>query len=396
MITIEQALHNLFEWASERDFAGHDPHDLLSSPILSGIHNSIARLIALQIGRRSAIDLHSLFRVPAAENPKALALFITGLLRAKSSATPDWKERAHELGERLVSSMHKDGGWGYPFPWQSRTHFLAKNTPNIVTTSFAGTALIELHHTEPSERLLNAIGQSANYVASLKTLNPKPNTLNPVTAFGYAAHDPQIVFNASLLGGEFLLKAGKLLSNPKYVELARQSGEFVASHQQPNGAWAYGLEASQKWIDSFHTGFTIVSMKSIADSLGDEHLAESARKGFEYYKSNFLEPDYAIRYFQNNRYPIDSHALGQAMVTFSEFGDSDTARRIAEWSITNMRSESGYFYYQRHRFFTNRIPYMRWSNAWIFRGISSVVAGFPGPDEVAESSWSGNPPTTNG
>ena len=35
-----------------------------------------------------------------------------------------------------------------------------------------------------------------------------------------------------------------------------------------------------------------------------------------------------------------------------------------------MRSPHGYFYYQRHRLFTNRIPYIRWSNAWIFRGLS--------------------------
>lgn len=395
MITIEQALRDLFEWASERDFTGHDPHDLLSSHILKGVRNPTARLIALQIGRRSAIDLHKFFRVPSSENPKAFALFLMGLLRGQSLATPDWKNQAQQLGERLISSINESGGWGYPFPWQSRTHFLGKNTPNIVTTSFAATALIELHHIAPSDRLLSAIGQSANYIASLKILNPKPQTSYPATAFGYAENDPQIVFNASLLGAEFLMKAGNLLSNPEYVELALQAAEFVASHQQADGGWAYGLEASQKWIDSFHTGFVIVSMKQIAWALGDGRLAESARKGFEYYKANFLEPDFAIRYFPQNRYPIDSHALGQAMVTFCEFGDRETARRIAEWTIANMRSPSGYFYYQRQRFFTNRIAYIRWSNGWIFRGLSSVVAGF-GLLDVVENSRARNLPTTKG
>jgi hypothetical protein len=373
MNSVEQALRELLEWASERDFAGHDPHDLLSSPILSSVRNPLARLAALQIGRRSAFNLHKFFRVPASENPKALALFLMGLLRAQSITTPDWKERASKLGERLISSMNENGGWGYPFPWQSRTHFLAANTPNIVTTSFVGTSLIELYDVSPSPRLRDAIQQSVAYVASLEILNPKPHTPNPVAAFGYAENDPQIVFNASLLGAEFLLKAGKLLSNLEYIELARQAADFVASHQQADGGWAYGLEPSQKWIDSFHTGFVIVSMKSIADALGDARLAESAQRGFEYYKANFIEPDFAIRYFPLKRYPIDSHALGQGMVTFCEFGEQETAHRIAEWTIANMRSPEVYFYYQKHRFFTNRIPYIRWSNAWIFRGLAEIV-----------------------
>jgi len=140
-------------------------------------------------------------------------------------------------------------------------------------------ALIELDTIAPSPRLRDAIQRSAAYVTSLEVLNPKPHTPYPAIALGYAENDPQIVFNASLLGADFLLKAGKLLSNPKYIELARQAADFVASHQQADGSWVYGLEASQKWIDSFHTGFVIVSMKRIADALGDARIAESARKG---------------------------------------------------------------------------------------------------------------------
>jgi hypothetical protein len=383
MISSEQALRELFDWAAARGFAGHDPHDLLSSPILGKIRNPFVRLVALQIGRRSPLDLHSLLNVPKNENAKALALFLSGLLRAKSTVTPNWQPEASKLGERLISLMQKNGGWGYPFPWQSRTHFLPANTPNIVTTSFVGNALIELYEIFPSPEVREAIQKSAAHVNSLQVLNPKPHTLNDAIAFGYAANDPQIVFNASLLGAEFLLKAGKLLSNQEYTELASNAAKFVASHQQADGGWKYGMEASQTWIDSFHTGFVIVSMKSIAEGLGDESLAESARKGFEYYKENFIEPDFAIRYFPNKRYPIDAHALGQAMVAFSEFGDHETAQKIAEWTIANMRSPKGYFYYQRHQLFTNRIAYMRWSNAWIFRGLSAVVAGLASNERMS-------------
>lgn len=376
-MNIRDSLADLYEWAKREDFAGHDPHDILSSPFLrilqhSGTSSSmrVVRLVALQLGRRSVIDFRGLLRVPRAENPKALALFLTGLLRAKNTATPDWEPVAAQLAARLLASMREGsstmgGGWGYPFPWQSRTHYLPEYTPNIVTTSFVGNALLEWNEHLSSPEFLEAIQRAASYIISLEAKGP---------AFGYAENDPQIVFNASLLGAEFLLKAGELLSNQTYIELARRAADFVKNAQREDGGWDYGLEATQRWTDSFHTGFVITSMKSIADRVHDERLAQSALRGFEYYRRTFLEPDFAIRYFPNKRYPIDAHALGEAMVTFSAFGDPKTAARIAEWAIQHLRSPNGFFYYQRHRLFTNRIPYIRWSNAWIFRGLSEVTS----------------------
>jgi len=35
-----------------------------------------------------------------------------------------------------------------------------------------------------------------------------------------------------------------------------------------------------------------------------------------------------------------------------------------------MWSKKGYFYYQKHRFYTNKISYMRWSQAWMLLAIS--------------------------
>src|SRR5581483_2097969 len=286
--------------------------------------------------------------------------------------TPDWKRDAEGLALRLMRAM-RSAGWGYPFPWQSRTHFLPVETPNIVSTAFAGEALLDYYEAMPSPAVFEALRVSAAYIASLEV----PNT--PFVAFGYAANDPQIVFNASLLGAHFLRRAGVVLSNEQYIERARRAAEFVRAHQRPDGGWSYGMEPSQQWEDSFHTGFIIVAMKSIAEAIGDARLAEAAVRGFEYYRRSYLEPDFAVRYFPDRRYPIDSHALGQALITFSVFGDEPSARRIAEWSIEHLRSPEGFFYYQRHRLFTNRIPYLRWSNAWMFRGLAEIVT----PNETA-------------
>lgn len=366
---ISEVASGVYEWARESGFAGHDPHDLLSAPILAEVRNPAVRLLSLQFGRRSPLDLRSLLKVPRAENPKALALFLTGLLCAKERVSVEWQQGSSALAERLIRSIQPAGGWGYPFPWQSRTHFLPPQKPNIVTTAFAGMALVDWQALGRTPDAIESIMRAADYMVTSIPRREKSGI-----AFGYAEGDPQIVFNASLLGAEFLARAGTLLGREEYIELAHRAAQFVAEQQKPDGSWPYGLEASQSWIDSFHSGFVVASLKAIAEATGDHALRDSALRGFDYYRKTFIEPDYAVRYFPHRRYPIDAHALGQAMVTLTAFGDHNAARGVAKWSCEHMLSTRGFFYYQQHRLFTNRIAYMRWSNAWMFRGLCEVLA----------------------
>jgi len=44
-----------------------------------------------------------------------------------------------------------------------------------------------------------------------------------------------------------------------------------------------------------------------------------------------------------------------------------------DYGIKNLYSGQGYFYYQKNKLFTNKISYMRWSNAWIYFAISSIL-----------------------
>ncbi len=40
-----------------------------------------------------------------------------------------------------------------------------------------------------------------------------------------------------------------------------------------------------------------------------------------------------------------------------------------------MQSPEGYFYYQKRKYLTNKISYMRWSQAWIFYGLTYYILG---------------------
>ncbi len=50
------------------------------------------------------------------------------------------------------------------------------------------------------------------------------------------------------------------------------------------------------------------------------------------------------------------------------------ARTIAEWTIKNMQDEKGFFYYQKWPMVTNKIPFIRWSQAWMLLALASLYA----------------------
>ncbi|GAH53520.1 unnamed protein product, partial [marine sediment metagenome] len=50
----------------------------------------------------------------------------------------------------------------------------------------------------------------------------------------------------------------------------------------------------------------------------------------------------------------------------SPFDEIDRAEEVLRWTIDKMWNKKGYFNYQITRFYKNTIPYMRWSQAWMF------------------------------
>ena len=64
-----------------------------------------------------------------------------------------------------------------------------------------------------------------------------------------------------------------------------------------------------------------------------------------------------------------------------------TGRRVAEWAIENMQAPEGYFCYQKRRFWTKKYMLMRWCNAWMAYGLSSLMMA-----EHKLAQLYGNPP----
>jgi hypothetical protein len=100
---------------------------------------------------------------------------------------------------------------------------------------------------------------------------------------------------------------------------------------------------------------------------------ESARRGFEYWDRTFWTRDFAPRYYHDREHPHDVHCSAQGILTYWAYGQLDKARAVARWAVENLWDERGFFWYQRGRWLTNRICYMRWGQAWMYYALAELL-----------------------
>ena len=182
------------------------------------------------------------------------------------------------------------------------------------------------------------------------------------------------MYNASLLGAKLLSLCYKYSGNEDYKTTAEKAIKAACEGQNKDGSWVYGLLPVQSWIDSFHTGYNLDSISMYQNCTGDKQFNSNLEKGFEFYITNFFETDCTPKYYNNKTFPIDIHCPAQLFVTLSKLEQFKKSQVLAEkvfnWSVKNMQSKKGYFYYQLKRVFSSKISYMRWSNAFMFNAMT--------------------------
>jgi hypothetical protein len=211
-------------------------------------------------------------------------------------------------------------------------------------------------------------------------MNDLPRTIDTETevCFSYAPNTNTRIFNASLLAAEVLASVGKATGENDLIDLAERATRYVVNNQQPDGSWLYGTEPKQAWIDNFHTAYVLFSLKRIIDTTRKNEFQQALEHGYRYWKNTFFLADGWPKYYDHDLYPADAHAAASAIVTFLECRELDDealslARKVANWTIQNLRDSRGFFYYQRRRFYTVRKPYMRWTQAWMLYALSRLL-----------------------
>jgi hypothetical protein len=374
---IREPIDRLHDYVESADYAGYDPYDALNSPVirLAGCKSKWIRIAATQFLRRCPVNLRPLLGVRKGHNPKGIGLFLWGYAKLfKTRGDEQYLDRIRRMLDllgRLRSQGCSGNAWGYNFDWQSRTFFRPKGVPTIVNSSFIGHALLDCYKYTGLQQALDLAVPIRDFL--LKDLHRTQE--GETFCFSYTPVDTDVVHNANLLGSSVLARLSKYCGDPACRDAALSSLAYSMHYQNGDGVWPYAQNPMQRWIDSFHTGFCLQALRYV---LG-EGLAMEYRPGYEkgvrYYSGNFFLPDGTPKYYHNRVHPIDVHAPAEAIVFFSGMGSSHRGlvEKVLAWTLANMLSPKGYFYFRKTKYATNKIPYMRWSQAWAFHALTEYL-----------------------
>jgi len=381
-MSIKTINDNLLSYVESADYAGYDPYDALNSPLICFASCKLkwVKVVFTQLLRRSPINFRPLLGVKKGHNPKGIGLFLGGYSKLFALEQNDrYLQKIDyllDLLEQLKSKGYSGNCWGYNFDWQNRTFFRPKGTPTVVNSAFIGHALLDCYELTGRQQALNMAVSIKDFI--LKDLHRIK--LEDTFCFSYTPVDNAVVHNANMLGASILIRLNKYCQDEKLAKAALASLAYSMKHQRQDGSWFYADTFSEKWIDSFHTGFNLQAIRYFLDEGYGEEYQDSYEKGVDYYANNFFLIDGTPKYYHNKVYPIDIHAPAEAVYFFSGMGDQykPLTDRVLRWMLENMQSPKGYFYFRKTKYYTNKIPYMRWAQAWVFHALMEYVSKFDG------------------
>jgi hypothetical protein len=378
---LEAKILKLLAHCRANDWAGYDPYDALNGRLFTALpflNSRLPRIALTQALKLSPINVRRLFGVPKTQNPKAIALFLSAFIKLSGIAVVETGDLVEPMIERLIA-MRSQGiphwCWGYCFPWQTRTIVVPRGAPNLVCTAFVGNALIDAYEQGQKRQCLDMAMSAAQYILDeLYWTDGKS-----IAGFSYPLPGLRNqVPNANFLGAALLCRVYRHTREEKFLAPALRVARYSAAKQHADGAWDYGEGRSQRWIDNFHTGYNLCALRSIGRYTGTTEFESCIRRGLDFYRAHFFREDGAPRYFHNRTYPLDIHSVAQSIITLLTLKDLDSgnvelAHSVFQWATNHMWDKRGFFYYRVLRFWTIRIPYMRWAQAWMLLAMSTLL-----------------------
>jgi len=375
---IQFSYNILYQYIYHQGFKGWDLFDGLNSKILKNslfYKSELIRLAFIQFFKRSPINVRKLALVPKDFNAKGLGLFASGLIA--SGKREEARDLLIQLGS-LTCSGYYEICWGYNFDWQARAFFVPVGKPNIVTTVFVANSYLDYLDEFGEDSNFNCLEMAmgaCEFILKHLILFEDDSTL----CFGYIPGEQARVHNANMLGAALLARVYSYTKNPVYLEKSRKAMAYSVNALKPDYSWPYGELHHHQFVDNFHTGFNLVALKNWMVFTGDITWEDELKKAYKYFLDTFWLNDGCPKYYNNSLYPIDIHCSAQGIVTCIKLAEYDDrslgmAEKIARWAIENMQDKTGYFYYQKTKFYTNKIPYIRWAQAWMFYALSMLLA----------------------
>ena len=379
MEELTQAIVKTEAYISREKFRGYDPYDALKSPLfrLPILRSQkYMRLAAQQVLKRLPLNIRPLLGIEKGYNPVTLGLCIQAFSYLASSV-PDRSEYYLERVnfclkeiERLQSGGYAGACWGYDFDWQARYATMPAYMPTVVATGFITNGLFTAYRLCGQERAFELCRSAVDFV--MRDLH-RTEDEDGDFCWSYSPEDKQLVLNATMKGARLLAQVYSVTGEKALAATAKRTVQFVAKHQRANGSWPYSLGDTRTWADNFHTGYVLDCFLEYERCTGDTTFSPVVQRGWTYYRANFFAEGKIPKYYDNSLYPVDATSCAQSLLTLVNFGDIAFACKVADWLIRHMQQSDGSFVYQITNHYVNRIPYMRWSVAWLFLALSRLA-----------------------
>ncbi|MBN2106247.1 MAG: hypothetical protein JW832_02400, partial [Deltaproteobacteria bacterium] len=318
---IESSLHKVEKWVEEHGYKAYEPFDGLSSffrPLTFG--NLFLDRLLMQLVRQSPVNLRPLFGIKPLESTKGRGYMAWGYLTMfKKTGDETYKTRAMSTLEWLMknkSPKFEEYSWANHFDFAGRGGRYGKHESIIVWTSLIGQAFLDAYEMFADTRYLKVAESACRWALSLPIVETSTGI-----CLGYCALGQSLVHNSSMLGAALLARTGAVTGNTEFKKAAKEAMYFSCSRQNPDGSWYYGDHPMFHWIDNFHTGYNLDSLKCYIESTGDKEFEDNARRGLEFFKNNFFEPTGRPKYYHSRTYPVDSQCASQAIDTLVYFSD---------------------------------------------------------------------------
>jgi hypothetical protein len=392
---VNSSLDRCQQWVEDRQYRGYEPFDGLSSwfrPLTFG--TLLGERLLMQLIRQSPINLRPIMGVFPQDSTKGRGYMASGyLLRYRTTGNPEYIRKAESCLDWLdhhKAPKFQKHSWSNHFDFSSRGGAYTKDDPIIVWTALIGFAYVEAYEVTGEKRWLDIANSACGWIMDL----PREKT-GQGTCISYIAIGQSSIHNSNMLGAALLARTAKHTQNREYLEVARSAMEYSCSRQLPDGSWWYGEDPRYHWIDNFHTGYNLDSLKVYVESSGDETWRQQFQKGLDFYKRHFFEPDGCPKYYHDRRYPVDSQCAAQSIESLASFSRLDPecldlSVKVARWTVANMQAPDGHFYYRIYPLMKAKTPMLHWAQATIYKGLTVLenrlqgdVNGVPGPGPKA-------------
>ena len=356
-----------------------EPFDGLSSPFhIFTFNNHFLDRMLLQSVRRCPINIRQLLLMKQLPSTKGRGYMAGGYLAMyKVTGDESYKNKALvqlDWLDKNKSPKYKDHSWANHFAFAGRGGKYSEHESIIVWTALIGFAYLEAYEMFGEKRHKEIIESIIRWILSL----PREKT-GSGTCISYFMPAQSSIHNSNMLGAAFLAHAAKITGNKEAAAVAREGMIYSCIRQQPDGSWWYGEDPKYHWIDNFHTGYNIDSLKHYIEVSCDKEYEPNLKVGFEFFKKNLFESNGMPKYYNNKIYPIDSQCAAQAIETLAGFADHDPealqlACKVADWWIMNMQDRDGHFYFRLYKSgIKDKTPMLHWAQATTYKGLSLLL-----------------------